>query len=58
VLHAAHLKGKQRREPGSPIRRSPIRWRKISVPRWAELVPAYAIGGVAAFWVVERVATF
>jgi hypothetical protein len=30
----------------------------ISVSRRAELVPAYAIGGVAAFWVVERVAAF
>ncbi len=35
-----------------------VRWLGISVSRRAELVPAYAIGGVAAFWVVERVAAF
>lgn len=27
-------------------------------PRWAALVPPYAIGGVATFWVIQRVATF
>ena len=27
-------------------------------PRWAEAVPAYAIGAVAMFWVIERVAAF
>jgi hydrogenase/urease accessory protein HupE len=27
-------------------------------PRWAEEIPAYAIGGVAMFWVIERVAAF
>ena len=27
-------------------------------PRWAEAVPAYAIGAVAMFWVVERIAAF
>jgi len=27
-------------------------------PQWTEAVPAYAIGGVAMFWVVERVAAF
>jgi hypothetical protein len=26
-------------------------------PRWAELVPPYAIGSVAMFWVIERLAT-
>jgi hydrogenase/urease accessory protein HupE len=30
-----------------------IRW-----PRWAELAPAYAIGGIAMFWVFQRVAVF
>ncbi|WP_414474353.1 HupE/UreJ family protein [Microvirga sp. M2] len=27
-------------------------------PRWAELVPPYAIGSVAMFWLIQRVATF
>jgi len=27
-------------------------------PRWAELIPAYAIGGLAMFWCIERVAKF
>ena len=27
-------------------------------PRWAEAVPAYAIGAVAMFWVIERIAAF
>lgn len=27
-------------------------------PRWAALVPAYAIGAVAMFWVIQRVAAF
>jgi hypothetical protein len=27
-------------------------------PRWTELVPPYAIGSVAMFWVVQRVAAF
>ena len=30
----------------------------IRPPRWAELVPPYAIGSVAMFWFMERVATF
>jgi hypothetical protein len=32
--------------------------RRIPLPRWAELVPANAIGSVAMFWVIERVAGF
>ncbi len=28
------------------------------VPRWAELVPPYAIGTLAMFWVFQRVAQF
>jgi hypothetical protein len=28
------------------------------LPRWAELVPPYAIGSVAMFWVIQRVAAF
>jgi hydrogenase/urease accessory protein HupE len=30
----------------------------VSLPRWAELVPPYAIGSVAMFWVIQRVAAF
>jgi len=32
--------------------------RKVPSPRWAEAVPAYAIGAVAMFWVLERIAAF
>jgi hypothetical protein len=31
---------------------------RIAWPRWAHAVPAYAIGAVAMFWVVERVLAF
>jgi hypothetical protein len=31
---------------------------RLSVPCWAPLVPPYAIGSVAMFWVMERVAEF
>jgi hypothetical protein len=34
-------------------RRVPLR-----VPRWAELIPPYAIGSIAMFWVIQRVAAF
>ena len=34
-------------------RRIPLR-----VPRWAELIPPYAIGSVAMFWVIQRVVAF
>jgi hypothetical protein len=27
-------------------------------PRWAGLVPPYAIGSLAMFWVIQRVAAF
>ena len=27
-------------------------------PRWTVVVPAYLIGGVASFWVFERIAAF
>ena len=30
----------------------------LPTPRWAPLVPAYAIGGVAMFWVIQRLAAF
>jgi hypothetical protein len=35
------------------LARAPRRW-----PAWAEGVPAYAIGSVAMFWVIERIAAF
>jgi hypothetical protein len=35
-----------------------IRRIRIPVPRWAELVPPYAIGSMAMFWVIERLAAF
>jgi hydrogenase/urease accessory protein HupE len=35
-------------------------WRRrgVSIPRWAELVPPYAIGSIAMFWAIQRVAAF
>jgi hydrogenase/urease accessory protein HupE len=30
----------------------------VPMPRWAPLVPPYAIGSVAMFWVIQRVAAF
>lgn len=35
-----------------------IRRLRMPLPRWAELVPPYAIGSVAMFWVIQRVAAF
>jgi len=35
-----------------------IRRIRIPFPNWAELVPPYAIGSVAMFWVVQRIAVF
>jgi hydrogenase/urease accessory protein HupE len=35
------------------LARARIRW-----PRWAEMAPAYAIGSIAMFWVIQRVAVF
>ena len=35
------------------VRRLPLR-----APRWAELIPPYAIGSVAMFWVIQRVVAF
>jgi hydrogenase/urease accessory protein HupE len=32
-----------------------VPWR---APRWAELAPPYAIGSIAMFWVVQRIAAF
>jgi hydrogenase/urease accessory protein HupE len=31
---------------------------RISFPQWVELVPPYAIGGVAMFWVIQRISAF
>ena len=35
------------------IARAPIHW-----PRWTALAPAYAIGSMAMFWVIQRLAAF
>jgi hydrogenase/urease accessory protein HupE len=35
-----------------------VRRIRIPFPRWAELVPPYAIGSVAMFWVVQRISVF
>jgi hydrogenase/urease accessory protein HupE len=34
--------------------------RRVDLPRpaWAQAVPPYAIGGIAAFWVIQRLAAF
>ncbi len=31
---------------------------RLSIPRWAELVPPYVIGTLAMFWVIQRVTVF
>ena len=31
---------------------------QIRLPEWAPLVPPYAIGSVAMFWVIQRIAAF
>jgi hypothetical protein len=35
-----------------------VRRIRIPFPRWTEFVPPYAIGSVAMFWVVQRIAAF
>jgi hydrogenase/urease accessory protein HupE len=35
-----------------------VRRRNIALPSWAERVPPYAIGSVAMFWVIQRLAAF
>ncbi len=35
-----------------------VRCMRLPAPRWAPLIPAYAIGTVAMFWVMERLAAF
>jgi hypothetical protein len=35
------------------VRRIPLR-----LPNWAELIPPYAIGSIAMFWVIQRIAAF
>lgn len=35
-----------------------VRRVRLPVPRWAPLVPAYAIGSVAMFWVIQRLSAF
>lgn len=36
---------------------SALRFR-LPAPRWAQLVPPYAIGAIAMFWVIQRIANF
>jgi len=31
---------------------------RIPLPRWTELIPPYAIGATAMFWVIQRIGTF
>lgn len=31
---------------------------RMHFPRWSELIPPYAIGSVAMFWVIQRLSTF
>lgn len=31
---------------------------RIPAPEWARLVPAYGIGSLAAYWTIERVASY
>lgn len=33
------------------------RW-KVEMPGWAHLIPTYVIGGIAAFWLIERTVGF
>ncbi len=35
-----------------------VRHMRIPFPRWAGLVPPYAIGAIAAFWTIERFSSF
>jgi hypothetical protein len=35
-----------------------VRRTRVPFPRWSELVPPYAIGGVAMFWVIQRMVAF
>ena len=42
----------RRRAPASPAAL------KFDAPSWWWRVPPYAIGGIASFWVVQRVAAF
>ena len=36
----------------------PVRRTQVPFPRWLELMPPYAIGTVAMFWVIQRIAAF
>jgi hydrogenase/urease accessory protein HupE len=35
-----------------------VRRVRLPFPRWAEFIPPYAIGSVAMFWVIQRIALF
>jgi hypothetical protein len=40
------------------IARRASRYLELAPPAWLWRVPPYAIGGLASFWVVERIAGF
>ena len=35
-----------------------IRRSRIPVPQWAHILPPYAIGGIAMFWLIQRISSF
>jgi hypothetical protein len=35
-----------------------VRVARLPLPRWAPLVPPYAIGSVAVFWMIQRISVF
>jgi hydrogenase/urease accessory protein HupE len=35
-----------------------VRWSSPRLPQWLELLPAYGIGSIAMFWVIQRVVSF
>ena len=35
-----------------------VRTVSIPRPRWVDSVPAYGIGGIAMFWVIQRITAF
>jgi hydrogenase/urease accessory protein HupE len=35
-----------------------LRHPKLTIPQWAKLIPPYAIGSIAMFWVIQRIAAF
>jgi len=35
-----------------------VGWLHVPLPTWTTLVPAYAVGSVAMFWVIARIGAF